>query len=168
MKEEAEVTVPPARPCPSFPPPSPRTESCRLSATFYIISKERFSFFAAGNGNSKSPKGNLKTTGPPQVVEYLDVGKGRKNNTAATAKPLAEEVDAKDNVDGGAVLPAITTVGAAVPGAVGVSAAAVASAAEEVTPGVSFLPRLLSQCLHRPSLRTSQRQRAEEPVKDER
>ena len=50
-----------------------------------------------------------------------------------TAKPLAEEVDAKDNVDGGAVVLAITTVGAAVPGAVGVSAAAVAP--EEVTPG---------------------------------
>jgi len=161
VKEEAEVTVPPARPRPSSPRPSPRAESSRLSAAFSIVSKKRFGLFTGGNGDPKSPKD--KTARLPQVGEHGEVVRGTEDDTVATEKPV--EVEAKDNVDGAAA-PAITTADAAVPVAVGVSAAAVASAAEEVTPKEDDLPTTTTASA--PSeLAGIPAPKADAPVKDE-
>ena len=161
VKEEAEVTVPPARPRPSSPRSSPRAESSRLSAAFSIVSKKRFGLFTGGNGDPKSPKD--KTARLPQVGEHGEVVRGTEDDTVATEKPVG--VEAKDNVDGAAA-PAITTADAAVPVAVGVSATAVASAAEEVTPKEDDLPTTTAASA--PSeLAGISAPKADAPVKDE-
>ena len=159
--EEDEVTVPPARPRASSPRPSPRAESSRLSAAFSIVSKKRFGLFTGGSGDPKSPKD--ETARLPQVGEYGEVVKGTEDDTAATEKP--EEVEAKDNVDGGATA-AITTADAAVLVAVGVSAAAAASAAEVVTRKEDDLPA--TTAVSSPSeLADISAPKADAPVKDE-
>ena len=159
VKEEAEVTVPPARPRASSPRPSARAESSRLSAAFSIVSKKRFGLFTGGNGDSKSPKD--KTARLPQVGEYGEVVRETEEDTVATEKPV--EIEAKDNVDGGAA-PAITD--AVVPVAIGVSAAVVASAAEEVTPKEDDVP--IATAVSAPSeLADISAPKADAPVKDE-
>jgi len=158
VKEEAEVTVPPARPRASSPRPSARAESSRLSAAFSIVSKKRFGLFTGGNGDPKSPKD--KTARLPHVGEYGEVVRETEEDTVATEKPV--EVEAKDNVDGGAA-PAITD--AVVPVAIGVSAAVVASAAEEVTPKEDDVP--ITTAVSAPSeLADISAPKADAPVKD--
>jgi len=160
VKEEAEVTVPPARPRPSSPRPSSRAESSRLSTAFSIVSKKRFGFFPGGNGDPKSPKD--KTARLPQVGEYGEVVKGTEDGTAATEKP--EEVGVKDNVDGGAPS---STADAAVPIAVVVSAAAVASAAEEVKPKEDDLPAITAAPSELADISVPKADVADAPMKDE-
>ena len=156
VKEEAEVTVPPARPRPL----SPQTESSRLSAAFSIVSKKRFGLFTGGNGDPKSPKD--KTGRLPQVGEYGEVVGGPEDDTAVAEKQV--EGEAKDNVDG-ATAPAITTADAVVPVAVGISAAAVASAVE-VTSKEDDLPT--TTAVSAPSeLADISAPKADVPVKDE-
>lgn len=159
MKEEAEATVPPARPRASSPRPSSRAESSRLSAALSIVSKKRFGLFTSGNDDPKSPK--VKTARLPQVGEYGEIVKGTEDGTVATEKP--EEVGAKDNVDGDAPS---STANAAVSVAVVVSAAAVASAAEEVKPKEDDLPAVTA--VSAPSeLADISVPKADAPVKDE-
>jgi hypothetical protein len=157
--KEAEVTVPPARPRASSPHPSPRAESSRLSAAFSIVSKKRFGLFTGGNGDPKSPKD--KAARLPQVGEYGDLSKETEDGTAATEKP--EEVGAKDNVDGGALS---STADAGVPIAVVISAAAVASAAEEVKPKEDDLPAI-SAVAAQSELADISVLKADAPMKDE-
>lgn len=125
VKDEAEATVPPARPRAS----SPRPESSRLSAAFSIASKKRFAFFAGGSGDPKSPK--EKTPRLPQVGEFGDGVK--EPGDAAGAMPAErpkEEAEVKDSVSGGAA-PVARTAGATELAVVGAAAAAVVATREE-------------------------------------
>ena len=105
VMEEAEVTIPPARPRPS----SPRPESSRLSSAFSIASK-RFTFFTGGSSEPKSPR--EKTVRLPQVGESGEIAKGRRHG--------ATEAAVKDSVNQGA---------ASAPSMVGATVLAVASTA---------------------------------------
>ena len=158
VMEEAEVTVPPARPRPS----SPRPESSRLSAAFSIASK-RFAFFTGGSGDPKSPK--ERTAPLPQVGEFGEGAKGTGDG-AAEAVEKSEEAVAKGSVDQG-VVPAVTTVGATALAVVGVAAATVA-ASQEITqkPRDDGLPAI-AETTPSELASVSVPKEADEPVKDE-
>ena len=158
MMEEAEVTVPPARPRPS----SPRPESSRLSAAFSIASK-RFAFFTGGSSDPKSPK--ERTAPLPQVGEFGEGAMGTGDGTAVAAEKLEEAV-AKGSVDQGAV-PAVTTAGTTALAVVGVATAIVAATREEITqkPRDDGLPVIAEANLS--ELAGVSVPKADEPVKDE-
>jgi hypothetical protein len=158
VMEEAEVTVPPARPRPA----SPRPESSRLSAAFSIASK-RFGFFTGGSSDPKSPK--EKTAPLPQVGEFGEGAKGTGDG-AAEAAEKSEEAGAKVSVDQGAV-PAVTTVGATALAVVGVATATAAAAQEEITqkPRDDGLPTVAETTSS--ELASVSAPKADEPVKDE-
>jgi hypothetical protein len=119
VKEEVEVTVPPARPRPR--PSSPRSESSRLSSAFSIASK-RFTFFTGGSSDPKSPK--EKTARLPQVGEFGE-GTEETGEDATKAVERPEEARAKGSADQGAAA-AVTTVGATVLAVAGAATAAAA------------------------------------------
>ncbi|KAI9509904.1 hypothetical protein F5148DRAFT_677389 [Russula earlei] len=123
VKEEAETTVPPARPRASSPRPSLRTESSRLSAAFSIASK-RFTFFTGGSNDPKSPQD--RTARLPQVGEFGEVANVIGDD--ALAKESREEAGAKVDVGVGAAL----VVDAAALTVAGAAAAAVAATHEEI------------------------------------
>ncbi|KAI0297977.1 hypothetical protein BC826DRAFT_139701 [Russula brevipes] len=125
VKEEAEPTVPPARPRPS----SPRPESSRLSAAFSIASKKRFAFFTGGSSDPKSPK--EKSARLPQLGEFGE-GMNGTGNGAATATPAEKSQETSAKVGEGATLAAATVSTTAV-AAVGAAAATVAATREEIT-----------------------------------
>ena len=116
VKDEAEVTVPPARPRPS----SPRPESSRLSSAFSIASK-RFTFFTGGSSEPKSPR--EKTVRLPHVGEFGEVSKGRGDG--------GTEVAVKGSVNQG-VASAPTTVGATVLAVASTATALVAATQEKI------------------------------------
>ena len=125
VKEEAEITIPPARPRPS----SPRPESSRLSSAFSIASK-RFAFFTGGSSDPKSPK--EKAAGLLQVSESGELTKERGGSaTEAAEKP--EEAAVKDSVNQDAI---------STPATVGAAVLAVASTTTPVVPApaVSDVP----------------------------
>ncbi len=161
VKEEAEVTAPPARPRAS----SPRPESSRLSSAFSIASK-RFTFFTGGSSDPKSPK--EKTARLPQVGEPGEVAKETRDG-ATEAAEKSEEAGAKGSVDQGAV-PAVTTVGTTVFTVAGAATTTVAATQQEITErpkGDDGLP--LAPAETAPSERPSvPAPKADEPVKDER
>ncbi|KAI0276053.1 hypothetical protein BGY98DRAFT_1098405 [Russula aff. rugulosa BPL654] len=117
VKEEAEVTIPPARPRAS----SPRPESSRLSSAFSIASK-RFTFFTGGSSEPKSPR--EKTTRLPHVGEFGEVSKGRGDGPTEAA--------AKGSVNQG-VASVPMTVGATVLAVAGTATASVAATQEKIT-----------------------------------
>jgi hypothetical protein len=117
VKEEVEVTIPPARPRAS----SPRPESSRLSSAFSIASK-RFTFFTGGSSEPKSPR--EKTTRLPHVGEFGEVSKGRGDGPTEAA--------AKGSVNQG-VASVPMTVGATVLAVAGTATASVAATQEKIT-----------------------------------
>ena len=117
VKEEAEVTIPPARPRAS----SPRPESSRLSSAFSIASK-RFTFFTGGSSEPKSPR--EKTTRLPHVGELGEVSKGRGDGPAEAAD--------KGSVNQG-VASVPMTVGATALAVAGTATASVAATQEKIT-----------------------------------
>ena len=118
VKEEAEITIPPARPRASSPrASSPRPESSRLSSAFSIASK-RFTFFTGGSSDPKSPK--EKAPRLPQVGESGGVTKEERGDGTTEAAEKSEEATVKGSVNHGA---------ASAPTTVGTTALAVASTA---------------------------------------
>jgi hypothetical protein len=126
VMEEAEVTIPPARPRPRTS--SPRPESSRLSSVFSIASK-RFTFFTGGSSDPKSPK--EKTARLPQVGESGDIAKERGHG-ATEAAEKSEEAAVKGNVNQGAAS-APTTVGVTVLAVASTATASVAATQEKIT-----------------------------------
>ncbi|KAF8494940.1 hypothetical protein F5888DRAFT_1805259 [Russula emetica] len=126
VMEEAEVTIPPARPRPRAS--SPRPESSRLSSVFSIASK-RFTFFTGGSSDPKSPK--EKTARLPQVGESGDIAKERGHG-ATEAAEKSEEAAVKGNVNQGAAS-APTMVGATVLAVASTATASVAATQEKTT-----------------------------------
>lgn len=124
VKEEAEVTIPPARPRAS----SPRPESSRLSSAFSIASK-RFTFFTGGSSDPKSPK--EKTARLPQVGESGVVAQ-EKRNGATEAAEKSEEATVKGSVNQGAAS-APTTVDTTALAVASTATALVAAAEEKIT-----------------------------------
>ena len=150
VMEEAETTVPPARPRPRAS--SPRPESSRLSAAFSIASK-RFAFFTGGSSDPKSPK--EKTVPLPQV--------GESGDGVAEAAEESEEAGAVGNVNQGAAT-AVTTVGATALAVVGAATATVAATQEEIIqkPRDDGLPAETAPT----ELASVSAPKADEPVKD--
>jgi hypothetical protein len=124
VMEEAEVTIPPARPRAS----SPRPESSRLSSAFSIASK-RFTFFTGGSSDPKSPK--EKTARLPEVGESGEVVKERGDGVTEAAEK-SEEAAVKGSVNQGAAS-ASTTVGATVLAVASTATASVAATQEKIT-----------------------------------
>ena len=154
VMEEAETTVPPARPRPRAS--SPRPESSRLSAAFSIASK-RFAFFTGGSSDPKSPK--EKTVPLPQV--------GESGDDAAEAAEESEEAGAVGNVNQGAAK-AVATVGATALTVVGAATATVAATQEEIIqkPRDDDLPAGTAETAPT-ELASVSAPKADEPVKDE-
>lgn len=121
VKEEAEVTIPLARPRPS----SPRPESSRLSSAFSIASK-RFAFFTGGSSDPKSPK--EKTAGLRQVSESGELTK-EKGDSATEAAEKPEEAAVKSIVNQVAAS-THTTVSAAVLAVASTTTASIAAIQE--------------------------------------
>ena len=124
VMEEAEVTIPPARPRPS----SPRPESSRLSSAFSIASR-RFTFFTGGSSEPKSPK--EKTARLPQVGESGEVAKERGDG-ATKALEKSEQAAVKGSVNQGAAS-APTAVEATVLAVASTATASVAATQEKIT-----------------------------------
>jgi hypothetical protein len=124
VMEEAEVTIPPARPRAS----SPRPESSRLSSAFSIASK-RFTFFTGGSSDPKSPK--EKTARLPQVGESGEVAR-KRGDGATEAGEKSEEAAVKGSVNQSAAL-VPTTVGATVLAVASTATASVAATQEKIT-----------------------------------
>ena len=124
MKEDAEVTVPPARPRNL----SPRPESSRLSSAFSIASK-RFAFFTGGSSEPKSPK--EKTSWLRQVGEAGEIAEERGDGAAEVAEK-SKEAAVKGSVNQG-VASAPTAAGATVLAVASIATASVATTQAEIT-----------------------------------